>query len=316
MPDQSPPPLSVIASKVTAAKSIAIILPQNHTADNLAAGLALFLGLKQNLDQSIKLNIVSSTEVKVAFQRLYGINKISSSLGSKNLVVTLGTDYENIEKVSYDNDGGKFNLVIETKEGVERLGQENISFSYRGVDADLLIAVGFTTPEDAGNLLMAEPKLFADREVILISGQRGAIGFGIINYVDPAVSGNCEMITKLLRYLKINLDADTATNLIAGMESATNNFQSNATAETFAAISWCMRAGGRRYHLSSQGFESRPSMQPQFNQSPFGFPRSQPMPVRQENEDQQPQPMSEEEGDQSPKQDWLKPKIFKTDNHS
>ena len=307
-------PVSLVKQKISEAKSIAILLPQQHSVDVVAAGLALYLALEQTYspNREKKVTIVTSTEVTVAFQRLYGVGSIKNELGSKNLVITLKTNHENIEKVSYDNENDLFNLIIETKEGVPSLRQGDVTFSYRGIDADLLITIELVTPEDVGSLLISEPKLFSDRETVTISSQPNATSFGQVNYHDPSASGVSEMVTKLLRTMRLTLDPDTATNLIAGIEAATNNFTYKSSADTFAAMSFCMKSGGRRNHLSSPT-PSQPSYQAGGvlqQQQPKEDPRF-PQPPFKQREEEASQNLPSDDSAASPK-DWFGPKIFRS----
>ena len=55
------------------------------------------------------------------------------------------------------------------------------------------------------------------------------------------------MIASILKILNLPFDEDMAVNLLAGIKSATNNFQStNVSAETFEAAALCLRAGARQ----------------------------------------------------------------------
>ncbi|MGI5828121.1 MAG: DHH family phosphoesterase [Patescibacteria group bacterium] len=323
MPQQQQQPLNEIKQKITSANSIAILLPQQHTIDNVAAGLALYLTLKQNY-QDKNIIVATSTEVTVAFQRLYAVGDIKNELGSKNLVIALKTAYDNIEKVSYDNENNHFNLIVETKNGVPSLTKDQVDFFYRGVAADLLITVGLTTPEDVGSLLVSEPKLFEDREIVTIAHQPTATSFGTTNFHDPSASGVSEMVTKLLRFMRAEVDGDIATNLLAGLESATNNFMSQTGADTFAAASWCMRAGGRRNHLGripAQTVQSpfTPGFFPPRPQ-PFQSSQGQPFPQKQEEAkvvtEESRQVQDDASGVPTPQKDWYEPKIFKSTNRT
>lgn len=325
MQDQNSQIITQIKQKIESSKSILILIPQNHTIDILAASLSFYLSLK-NLEQK-NINIVTSTQVTVAYQRLYGVGEIQNNLGSKSLVITLGTNYDNIEKVTYDNEGDKFNLVIETKNDVQKLTKENVNFSYRGVDADLIISLGFSTQEDAGNLLLKEPTLFSDREHIQVTNNPNAIEFGNICFKENDASGMGEIIAKIIRHSHFYIDQDIATNLISAVESATNNFSLKTTADTFAAISWCMRNGGKRNHLT-QMVNTQPINANQFKSQNLqqNFPQSQNQISAQniqapqfnapnQNQTQNIQPPQFSQNNQKQpneaNKDWYEPKIFR-----
>ena len=314
-------PFTEIKQKLSQAKSIVILLPQNHTADNLAAGLGLYLSLIQNYaskpEDAKAVSIATSPQVKVAFQRLYGVGSIINSLGSKNLVITLRTNLDSIEKVTSDNENGVLNLIIETKTGTQRLDKDNVEFSYRGIDADLVIAIDLLTPEDLGQLLISEPELFQTRETITIASKPGSLPFGTINFQDTSASGVSEMMVKLLRFLHLSIDEDIATNLIAGIEAATNNLMIKTTADTFAALSWCMHSGGKRFHLESSPLEKPTAFPRQIpDNSVLNFRPNDQAALQTIQSPLPPQDNSVDNSVESPQKDWLEPKIYKTPSTS
>jgi nanoRNase/pAp phosphatase (c-di-AMP/oligoRNAs hydrolase) len=63
---------------VDSAKSILILLPTKPFFDQVAAGLGLFLALRDTKDVSI----VTSTPVTVDFNRIVGINKVTQEVGN------------------------------------------------------------------------------------------------------------------------------------------------------------------------------------------------------------------------------------------
>jgi len=246
-------PLKEIQQKIDKATSILIILPSFHSVDIIAAGLSFYLSLQKYLEQKegkTSLTIASATDPTVAYQRLYGVGDITKSLGSKNLVISLKTAHENIEKISVDEGTTDFNIIVETKSGVAKLSEKDVEFSYRGLDADLVIGIGLNNAESAGYLYTQNPSLFAERDTLLISADTRAGSFGNIHVIEPEASGTSELAAKLLRFLKFPVDSDICTNLVAGIESATVNFAQKTGSDTFAAVSWCMKEGGRRNHLA------------------------------------------------------------------
>jgi nanoRNase/pAp phosphatase (c-di-AMP/oligoRNAs hydrolase) len=298
MENQSQAPINQIRQKINDAKSTLILLPQQHSVDRIAAGLTLYLSLQQLKDkdnQPKDVSIVTANELTVAYQRLYGVGDIQTQLGSKNLVITLNTDYDNIEKVTYDNDNGKFNLVVETKEGTNKLTKDEVVFSHRGLNADLIISVGLVSQEDAGNLLLKEPNLFSERENITLSNHPNSLSFGTVNFHEPSSSSLCEMVAKIIRNAHLPINEDIATNVIAGIESSTNNFSIKTTADTFAAISYAMRQGGKRFHLGQMGNQYG---------SPFTGNKLPPQMPPVLSPQDQPQTSSDQK-------DWYEPKIFR-----
>jgi hypothetical protein len=84
-------------SLIESATSVLILLPTKPYFDQVAAGLSLYLSLKEKKEVAIS----SSSPMMVGFNRLIGINKIVTEVGNKNLTIKFaGYDAGNIEKVS------------------------------------------------------------------------------------------------------------------------------------------------------------------------------------------------------------------------
>lgn len=265
--------LTEAAKKLKQAKTCLVLLPQNPSVDAVAAGLAAFLSLKQA--QKL-VQIGCATQISVAYNRLFGVDKIKTKIGSKNLVVSFPYIEESIEKVSYHVEGKTFNLVIVPKKGQPPMDPEKVAYSASGIEADVVIVIGAQKWEDLSQIYEQERDTFINTESINIATHPTNTQFGTYNLTDPTASSLAELMGQLLREGKFSTRADIATNLIAGIESATNNLQFKTSAATFNLLSWLMRGGGKRGHLAGQpGFGVQtPGLTPEgFARSPFpGFP--------------------------------------------
>lgn len=269
-------------------ESVVIFLPENASYDQIAAGLSLYLGL-------IKLGklatIASSTPTKVKDADLVGIDKIKNELNGKNLIVSLPYEEGNIEKVSYNFDGGKFNLVIEPKSSQIKINREEVDFSTGGTEADLVLTVGVNRLESIGFLYKSNVNLFNSKDLVNIDNQQTNTNYGKINIVNIQLPSISEIVVLVLKNLAVMFDSDIATNLYKGMQKATNNFDPNiVSALTFEAAALCLRSGAQRQ--TSQQIQASTASQiihPQKTIHP-----------------QQPQSKAKKE----PQIDWLKPKIF------
>ena len=333
--------ISKISALLGKSNDILIVLPIQPTVDAAAAALSFSLSLSKSQKQS---TVACSEPITVGLNRLVGVNKITDKIGSRNLIASFDYIEDSIEKVSYSISEGKFNLVIKPKEGFPPMDTEKVSYSYSGASADLLISIGAPRPENLGKIFHNERKLFDEQETINIDTSPLNSQFGKSNLVDPRSSSLSEIVGLMIKYLNMPIDADIATNLLAGMETATNNFTVKTRAETFEMIAWCMKNGGRREQLKTQlpaqPFNAKPfmtpsippvqKMQPQkppINSRPQVFPQSQPRPQFQPQPQTQPSAVNTTNRNLSgttfagksfqspvpsaPSPDWLKPKIYK-----
>jgi len=231
-----------LVSLIGSAASVAIVLPDKPTFDQVASGLALnlsFVGKKE-------ATISCSAPMVVEFNRLVGVDKISSESGSKNLILKF-KDYQatDIERVSYDIENGEFKLTIVPKAGFPSPTQDQIEFSKAGIGSDMVILMGGNSEVDFGAL--ASGKLAGVK--ILHFGIKvldAASDKNIMSFARPA-SSLSELVAQIIGECNLTMDGDIATNLIAGIEEGSNSFQGgDVTADTFQIVAGLMRAGGQR----------------------------------------------------------------------
>jgi len=315
--------LEPISQSLQTAKTVLILLPQNPNLDTVAAGLALYLSLKKN--SNLSLTIGCSTPMTVNFNRLFAVDKIKSHIGNQNLVIEFDYPEDSIEKISYDKDSQKCYITIEPKSGMNPLDPQSVKYSYTGSSADIIFVIGARTPEDLGALYQEEKKLLDNKTKTLVnlSHLDKNAQFGTVNIYDPTASSCSEITTSVLQGLSLTIDADIATNLLAGIEANTNNFTSpNVTADTFTLIAQLMKLGAKKGYIPQSPVPQMPQpfrpglsqplrQQPLPNRmppAPFSSPKPA-MPAVPPSVQSQviPQPTTP-----MPSPDWLKPKVVKS----
>lgn len=232
---------------VEGAKSILILLPTKPSFDQIAAGLSLFLALRENKD----IQIVSASPMTVDFNRIVGINKITQELGSKNLIIKF-LDYnpKDIERVKYDLEGDKMvYLSIIPMPGKKAPAKDQVQLSYSGVAADLVILIGGTNdshfPQISGkDLAQAKFLHIGTKDLVLQE-------IHPISVARPASSVS-ELVYYLLKNNNYEIDQDVASDLLMGIEQSTENFADRgANADTFMAAADLMKRGARRFASQS-----------------------------------------------------------------
>jgi len=296
-----------LLSLVDSAASVLVVLPTKPYFDQVAAGLSLYLSIHDRKEVSI----FCPSPMTVGFNRLIGVNKISAELGNKNLEIKFtGYDATNIDKVSYDIDNGEFKLTVVPKTGLTAPQKEQVGVSYSGVSADLVILIGGANDSHFPILLsdeLSKAKVAHVGTRVLDSKRE------IMSYAAPGATTS-ELVANLIKENGLTLDADTATNLVMGIEDGSMNFTSSEVRpETFETFAYLLRSGGQRVpkvKLSPMSFP--PGAIPA---RPFGTPPvQQPVtPISQiETQPEAVVPESDEESpDANPPSDWLQPKIYK-----
>lgn len=295
-------------SIINRSKSILILLPTRPYFDQVAAGLSLYLALKGNKDVVIS----SPSEMTVEFNKLVGVDRVTQDLGNKNLVIEF-SDYpaDNIEKVNWDieeKEAKIFKLSVIPKKGQKPPERKNIDFSYSGVSADTVLMIGGANeshfPAVSNQDLAGANLVHIGTRDVSFSSDKDYISFS-----RPAASVS-EIVYDLIKESGLEIDADIATNLLAGIEDASNRFSdSSVSAETFAAVSALMKSGGKRLSEESRQQKDYPpgAIPGQHAQSNS---RADEKSEKDETSQKQPQREEADNRDETPKE-WLEPKIYK-----
>ena len=311
-----------LVSLIDTASSVLVVLPTKPYFDQVAAALSLYLSIHERKDVSI----FCPTPMMVSFNRLIGVNKISSELGKKNLTIRF-TNFEatNIDKVGYDIENGEFKLTVTPKSGFTSPQREQIIMDYSGTAADLVILVGGASDLHFPIISTAE---FTNTKIIHIGTRALDTKREVMSFAKPG-STTSELVANLIKENALAMDADVSTNLVMGIEDGSNNFASSeVTPETFETFAYLLRNGGQRVprvKLSPVGFPpgaipTKPySKVQQVEQVPQVLQATQPTTPIAQVETQAEKPSGEmgvETSEINPPDDWLQPKIFKGTNVS
>lgn len=347
MDNQAHPKIKDLLSQHT---HVGIMLSKNPQVDHAAAGLSLYLGLRQ-IGKSVI--IVSPTQPTVEISNLVGIDKVKNTLGADGNDLTVSFPYADgeIEKVSYnlDKDNNLLHIVVKAGEKGLSFQDQDIQFKRGGGKVPaLMFFVGVPRLTDLGNLF--NPDAFKDTTIVNIDNRPDNQGFGDVLLVSPKFSSVSEQIAHLLSQIEaIEIDQDIAQNLLSGIAQATNDFQDSKTSYlAFEMAGVLMKKGAVRKKASQK--EERPEsnasffpyqpQQQQRMQQPLQRPQPFPKPFPrqfqpQQNQPQQTQQQSFQSQQQSqrpvqnqppimPQQnqdnrqqqrqappDWLTPKVYK-----
>lgn len=222
--------------------SFSIVLPINPTMDTVAAAIALYVGLTK-LNKNV--NVASATDVPQNYG-ITGADKIQKSIatGGDNLVVSFPYSDGSIDKVTYNIEGNLFNLVIQPREGYEKLDPSQVKYTYMGGKVDAIIVIDAPTLNSLGDLYTANQEQFKGKDIINIDRHLTNGNFGTLNLLEKKMSSTCEIIMRLLGYLNVAIGKELATTLYSGIVGATNNFSSySVSPETFEASAYLLKAG-------------------------------------------------------------------------
>ena len=232
------------ASLIAPANEILILLPSKPFMDQVAAGLSLYLSLSES---GKNVSISCPAPMVTEYSRLIGVDKVTSDLGSKNLVINLvNYDANNVDKVSYDIENGEFKLTIAPKSGFKSPTKEQVGINYSGASGDLVILIGGANDSHFPVLSKEE---FKSSKIIHIGTRLLEIlnnDLEVLSFARPA-SSTSEIVASLIKESGFSVNEDIATNLLAGIEEQSKNFQtSEVTADTFQIFAELLKLGGKR----------------------------------------------------------------------
>src|SRR3972149_2018568 len=273
-------------SLINSSKSVLILLPTKPYLDKAAAGLALYLALREQKD----VTIAGPTPMTVEFNRLVGVNKVTADSGSKDMVIRF-VDYNarNIERISSEVEGNGLYMVVIPNPGAKAPAKENVEISFSGVASDIVILVGGVNESHYPQL---STKDFMGTKLVHVGTRSLAISAdkNILSFARPASSVS-EVVASLIEEMGVSGDADIATNLLMGIEEGSRQFKGpDVTAETFELIATLLKKGGQRLPERVEKREFSPILQ----EPPVSTPQR-----------------VEEESPKEPPKDWLEPKIYK-----
>lgn len=234
-------PFSEIQEKLASSQKILVALPASSRYDQVAAALALSLSLQQ---AGKTASVISPTAMTVEFHNLVGVDKVGQKANGTDLIVSLNYLMDNVEKISYNDDGGRLNLVIQPKAGAPLLNEKAASFSFAGIGADLVFTIGI---KNLGQLGAVGLSTVNPETVINIDTRSDNTNFASINVIDIDSSSVSEVVFGLLSGLGSPLDVDIAQNLLSGVWQMTQGLKrTDVGPDCYEVVAGCLRLGAQK----------------------------------------------------------------------
>lgn len=314
--------LNRIIEIINKTKSGVIVIPENPSIDAVAASTAFYLSLVK-----IGKSITLACSDKITYD-LTASDKFKNTITAEGNSLMISFPYVDgsIDKIDYNIQGNFFNLIINPRPGYQKLNPDQVTYSYTGGIIDFIVVIDSPTLNSLGKIYQENQSQFTGKDIINIDRHLTNTYFGTANFVDKTTSSISELILKIIRDLKIEIDKDIATNLYAGIAASTNNFTSYSTnANTFENVAFLLRSGAIKKNIRKTEPQKNPSYfnQPTYASEPIKHPyppsseiQQQPfMPTPIEKIELEKQPsQSNFEQNQSQNQnpsEMLKPKIFR-----
>jgi hypothetical protein len=303
-------------------ENIGIAVGKNPGIDEMAAALSLYIALSQ---VSKNVTVASPTEPIVEVSSLVGIDKVKKSLsGGENGDLTVSFPYREgeIEKISYTLEEGKLNILVKAGENGLSFNEQDIEYKREGAAPGLVFVVGTPRISDLGTAF--EIETFKDSKIINIDYKPENQGFGDIPLIGKSASSVSELMANFIASLGLKIDVDVASNLLTGIISATENFQSPSTSSlAFETAALLLKKGAVRKttstrdtrEVSDNSFFSPVSnaASAKLSQPTPSFSQTSPFAKASADEtfgteEKKPEIKVDED---NPPEDWLSPKIYK-----
>ncbi len=223
--------VSEIKTLVGSAKTVLIAVPQIGI-DSIASALALALNLKK-VGKEVKVFCPQKTDQN--YQKLSGLELLTDTYISNDLVVSLNYPLDQIDQVSYNDNGGRLNLVVKTKSEAPKIENNQIIINNEYTAFDACFMLGDEASLGINNVMVNKGNW------IYISPTDNQKPWAKISLIDPDAPFS-EIFTFLLPMIGLNLDMDSGKNLLIGLRVATQSFSVNVSPETFEAGAVCLRA--------------------------------------------------------------------------
>lgn len=239
------------------AQNVLIVTHEHPNADSIGSALTLSMGIAS---LGKKVTVVCPDPMTVELSSFIGIQKVTREVSSKNFIISLDYVDGSIDKVSYNIEGDKFNLVIEPRPGFEGFSEDKVRYTHGGVSADLIFTVDTIHFGGLKKVYDDNKALFDSKPVVDIDRHPNNAKYGAINMIDPAASSTVELVSQLLSHIGVALTQDIATNVLNALYGATNSFQNpNVSIASFELAAACLKAGGKRFAPSMRPSEEVPA---------------------------------------------------------
>jgi len=244
-----------LKSQIESAENILILTAEKPTYDAVAAGWAISHLLK-NIGKNPTILQRESKNNILSF--LAKPEKLETEIkGARDFMLSFDTTRNKIIDFRTENKIGTFEIYITPER--EAIDPRDFSFVPAKFKYDLVIVLGCSDLDRLGDLKEKNSDLFFELPVVNIDNASGNENFGQINLVDITASSLAEILAELFKSSwEKQTNQDIAQCLLAGLISATHNFQSKRTTpQTFLAASWLIEKGADQQEIVRNLFKTQ-----------------------------------------------------------
>jgi hypothetical protein len=231
----------IILELLSGNESIGVIVGEDQSIDSVAAGLGLYLVLRNS---GKNVQIISKKIPNVEVSSLFGVDQIKKSFDGLTKILTISVPYREgeIEKVSYNIENDKLNVNLFAENSGISFSENEIDYIRKGSSPQVIVTIGVASEEELSGFV--DPK-----SVKTIHIDRNPINplLGDVALIDPSFSSLSEIVASLIMELSLGFDNDGFQNLMDGITHATRNFTLQTTSPfAFETAGYLLQNGAKR----------------------------------------------------------------------
>jgi len=202
---------------IQSSNNIAVIPSQVGGVDAFAAGLGLYLALK---DKDKKTSFIYPNGVSEGFGDLISDKELINPT-LRNLVVKIDYSKTSAERVNYSTQNDILTLRISPVDSTFNL--DDVKAGLEGMGFDLIFIVGSQTKEDLGTTYFALEEEFRTAKVVNIDNTAINTKFGDINIVDTRMENLSQLVMNFMVKTGFILSQGPAKALLRGISLRDTN---------------------------------------------------------------------------------------------
>jgi phosphoesterase RecJ-like protein len=243
---------SIKALEVT--QNILILPSQPVDGDSLGSALAMYRVLQA---KGKNVTVVLTAEVPEILKFMPGTDIIQQTANVySDFVVTIDLKDGKFKNIEHDIVDNKINIIVTPERGT--ILPEQVSFPKPDKKYDLLLILDAADLTQLGDFYIQNYSIFSEVPSINIDHHASNSKFASINLVDSSASSTTQILFHLLKTMGAEIDADTATLLLAGIITDTGSFQnSNTTPEAFDLAGDLIDLGARQQEIIKHIYKTK-----------------------------------------------------------
>lgn len=182
--------------------------------------------------------LITNNELPIAAKPLVKAELIKQKLEPESLVLSFDWTKNQLDKVSYNMEGNRFDLIINSRG--KRLNPADITYSYKGQKFDLIVCVGVKNLQEL-NSFGVEIDKFNHLPSLNFDKNRENTQFAKINLVSGSTDGVCYLATNTFKNAQLVIPTKAAEIMLVGIREATKNFTEVTDPTTFEAAAFLKR---------------------------------------------------------------------------